>query len=436
MNRNRDGNKRPQSEAANKARRENAKHSTGPRTEMGKDRVRLNALKTGFHADKAAYRAMIALGENPEEYARIYTNVLEELVPQNSGQVMLAEDVAVIRWQQNRNQRGQAGLIGKAQEELARRHSQQWKTYEQLLDDAPEEQVIAHGLASLPDSKGKLERIRDLLKVAVEGAEKGKYEDVEAVLEIIYGKESESRRRASLRDRVESLRESPKGTTARQEKEWLLDMLREEQLKWTGAALEYLETIRPPSQAELNACFVPQGKAWRATMRQAAWLDQRLEKKMRLYWEAQKKDRERLVRMHEEAKLEAAPEEVAAEQEATQMIANLTAAIQELDAKMKAAEEELRAANEVGAGSARPVGGTSPVADSTSDGDEKPQASASHVKTTPSTTRQKPAGEPIEARSGSSVQAPTKLTEQSGESVENKGAGSENKPETKLNPGS
>ena len=113
------------------ARRENSKKSTGPRTELGKERVRANAVKTGFHADKVAYQAMIALGEDPKEYADLYHLLFEEMAPQNGGQVLMVEDIAVLRWQQNRNQRGQAGLIGQQLEELTRRRTQQWKTYEQ-----------------------------------------------------------------------------------------------------------------------------------------------------------------------------------------------------------------------------------------------------------------------------------------------------------------
>jgi hypothetical protein len=152
------------------ARRRNSKKSTGPRTEFGKERVSVNAVKTGYYADKAAYAAMLALGEDPKEYAKIYADLVGWMLPQNEGQFMFVEDVAVMRWQQNRNQRGQAGLIGEAREALMRRHSQKWKTYEQLLDDAPQEQVLAHGIASLADSG----RIVDLLAIAIRQAKKGK----------------------------------------------------------------------------------------------------------------------------------------------------------------------------------------------------------------------------------------------------------------------
>ena len=173
---------------------------------------------------------------------------------------------------------------------------------------------------------------------------KGNYGDGEAVLSMIYGKEDESLNTANLRRRFRDLAKADDGPTARQEKKWLVEGLQRDMLKWNTAWLAYLDTMREPRQAELKACFVPKGKAWRAAMRQAASLDQRIEKKMRLYWDTQEKDRERIVRQYEESKLEATAEEVAAEQEAKEFIGKLGALIQEMDAKLKAAAEARRAA--------------------------------------------------------------------------------------------
>ena len=50
----------------NSARQANAQRSTGPRTEIGKQRVALNAVRHGYFADKQAYAAMKVLGEDPD----------------------------------------------------------------------------------------------------------------------------------------------------------------------------------------------------------------------------------------------------------------------------------------------------------------------------------------------------------------------------------
>jgi len=411
---------KPMSTKELKARRENAKKSTGPRTEMGKARVSANALKHGYHADKIAYQAMIALGEDPEEFAFIYNTLVQSEAPQNGEQFLLLEDVAVMKWQANRNQRGQAGLIGKAQEALVRERMKKFKDYEQTLEDAPQEQVIAHGIASLPDSGGKFERIVDLLRIMIGTVEKGEYRDAASTLRMVYGKEDESLHVATQRRRLEHLATGVQGLTAKDAKKWVLEDLAKDRQRWSQAWKEHLETMRGPTQAELNACCVPQGKAWRAAIRQAASLDQRIDKKMRLYWEAQKKDRERIVRQYEEAKLEATPEEVAAEQEAKEFTAKLGALIQGMDAKLKA-EAETRQATAAGETEAEVVG--------------EPSHSAADNKTTASTDGQRPASRAASAPSGSSAEASADLSEQSEELVENKEAGSENKPETKLSPG-
>ena len=469
------------------ARQENSKKSTGPRTEMGKERVRANALKAGYHADKIAYQAMILLGEDPKEYAATFATLYEDMAPQNGGQVQMVEDVAVIRWQLKRNQRGQAGLIGQQIEALNRRTIKQWKTYEQTVEDTPQEEVIAHGIASLPDSKGKFERIMDLLGIAFKRAEKGHYEEADTVLTMIYGKESDSVHTARLRGLIEELTQAEDGSTVKLEKKLLLKGLNAEQLKWNAAWQAHLETMRPPSQAELNACFVPKGKAWRRLMQQAASLDQRLDKKMRLYWDTQEKDRERIVRRHEEAKLEATPEEEAAEQEAKAFNDKLMGLIAELDAKLKANAEAREAASagetlagDTVPGSAGRVGSTPPqgksagetvsesasesneaaetsaangktiastdsqsaafeaveaLSECSSESSEKAGSSTQHGKTTASTHRQKATREATKVRSWSGAESPVDYRNKAGELTENKGAASEDKADTEVSPG-
>ncbi len=163
---------------------------------------------------------------------------------------------------------------------------------------------------------------------------------------------------------------------------------------------------------------------------------------MRLYWDTQKKDRERIVRQYEEAKLEATAEEVAAEQEAKEFIGKLGALIQEMDAKLKAAPEARRAAAAGETGETAPEGSggfTPPEREPTGKREPEtvggPSLSTVANKTTVSTASQKPASETAEKPSKSSAETPVNVLEQSEELVENKEAGSENKPETKLSPG-
>jgi len=354
---------------------------------------------------------------------------------------------------------------------LVRKRAQKFKDYEQSLEDAPQEQVDAHGIASLPDSGGKFERMLDLLRIMMGMVKKGEYRDAESILGMVYGKKDESFFAASQRSRLQDLAEGMAGQTAKDEKQWLLEDLEKERAKWHQAWKDHLETMRAPSVAELNACFVPKGKAWAAATRQAAQLDQRIDKKMRLYWETQKQDRERMVRQYEEAKLEATPEEQAAEQDAKEFIGKFAALIHEMDAKLKAVEEGQGAAKAAEAtevakelshstdncdttastNSQKPDGSAavptgegseapSEAGPAASAGEkelaaaEKPSCSNDNDNLITGTECQKPSGEGSEAASGSSAGTPAEVSEQSGALVENKGSESENKPETEPGP--
>ena len=209
------------------AKRQNAKKSTGPRTEIGKAQVAVNAVKHGYYADKAAYACMIALGEDPAEFARIYSILVDSNFPRNGNQFLLLEDQAVIRWQMNRNQRGQAAMVHQAQEELVRRKAEKVKTYEEVLVATPQEEVLAHGLACLPDTKGKFERITDLLLIMVSAVKQGEYQEALDVLELIYGREKPRLAVVELHNQLRSLAERGDGEEEdprqeRKEKKWVL----------------------------------------------------------------------------------------------------------------------------------------------------------------------------------------------------------------------
>ena len=50
------------------ANQQNAQHSTGPRSEAGKQNSSLNGLVHGLYSNARTYAAMVALGENPLEF--------------------------------------------------------------------------------------------------------------------------------------------------------------------------------------------------------------------------------------------------------------------------------------------------------------------------------------------------------------------------------
>ena len=80
--------------AANRA---NAKRSTGPRTEEGKGRSRLNGWKHGLAADD-----IVICHEDPRALEALRTELLEQLAPRPGLETMLVERIAAQEWRLRR----------------------------------------------------------------------------------------------------------------------------------------------------------------------------------------------------------------------------------------------------------------------------------------------------------------------------------------------
>ncbi len=80
-----------------KANRENSKKSTGPRTEEGKARVSLNALKHGLLA-----RDAVLPSEDPAEFDRQLRDLENDLRPENSLEFELVRQIADAQWRMRR----------------------------------------------------------------------------------------------------------------------------------------------------------------------------------------------------------------------------------------------------------------------------------------------------------------------------------------------
>ena len=92
-------------EKQKKANRENAKKSTGPRTDEGKARSSKNAIKHGLLA-----RDAVMAGEDPAEYDRCFQELEENLFPKNAIEFCLVRQIADSEWRLRRIERLEAGL--------------------------------------------------------------------------------------------------------------------------------------------------------------------------------------------------------------------------------------------------------------------------------------------------------------------------------------
>jgi hypothetical protein len=169
------------------ARRRNAQKSTGPRTERGKRRVALNGLRHGSFA-RPPWRSMQALDEDPRDYRRLLRELLAAHRPTNPAQRLLVEDIALLRWRKQRNQRAQEGLVLHSLEKLMQVRLQHERQVTQDTIDLPAEEALENGLLSLKDSPAKFKELWRLLKLVQEGVDRREFsEEGDELLLEIYG---------------------------------------------------------------------------------------------------------------------------------------------------------------------------------------------------------------------------------------------------------
>ena len=93
------------SEKQQEANRENAQHSTGPKTPEGKKAVRLNAVTFGLRA-----RSLLIAGEDPEEYAQLWADLAVEWQPRTRTERLLVEQMSTSQWLLARITKGESQI--------------------------------------------------------------------------------------------------------------------------------------------------------------------------------------------------------------------------------------------------------------------------------------------------------------------------------------
>jgi hypothetical protein len=96
------------------ANRANARKSTGPRTQAGKARSRLNSRKHGLTA-----KMLIIAGENADDFDELRAELLEEHNPQSSLECELVERLVGILWRLRRVPLFEAAIIDARQAHVA-----------------------------------------------------------------------------------------------------------------------------------------------------------------------------------------------------------------------------------------------------------------------------------------------------------------------------
>jgi hypothetical protein len=144
------------------ANQSNAQLSTGPRTEEGKKRSSLNALKTGLTG-----RTVLLPGEDAEAYRTHCQNWIEVHKPVGYEESELVQTLADTRWRQDRAFALEQNLFALGQVEFSELFSQELPEVRNSLIQAHTFRAYQKEFRSLITQQGRLDRsfLRDLAKL-------------------------------------------------------------------------------------------------------------------------------------------------------------------------------------------------------------------------------------------------------------------------------
>lgn len=88
------------------ANRRNAQHSTGPKTDAGKQRAAMNAVRHGLYSDQ-----VVLYYEHVEHYHELLDSLLDDWKPQTARERLLIEQIAQAAWRMQRATRIESGTF-------------------------------------------------------------------------------------------------------------------------------------------------------------------------------------------------------------------------------------------------------------------------------------------------------------------------------------
>ena len=138
------------------ANRENAQHSTGPRTGEGKAKSSLNAVKTGLTG-----RTVLLPGDDVEAYQRHIASVEAQYSPVTDAERLLVQSVADAEWRIARIPSLEAGIYALGRMELAAQFAAADESLRNALIEAKTYLVYHRPLNNLTVQENRLRRQRE-----------------------------------------------------------------------------------------------------------------------------------------------------------------------------------------------------------------------------------------------------------------------------------
>jgi hypothetical protein len=284
------------------AARHNAQHSTGPRSEAGKQNSKMNAVKHGERADPRNHHlVMLALGEDPEEFEYLKKELLLSYGPGEILWQKQIDDLARLYWRRQRLERAQEGVMRRALLAVEERQHRRRQELAEAIFDASQSQDLDTERPAPTDPGVRLRWRLSRLKVIREQVKQRVFEPRQASGIESADPKQQGWRQARLSKLLRlfgaavqpsapdgELEESrSKQSELRQEEieaqyRELLRLL-EEEIDWVQEEFEYAEKVHEEKAAiERDACLAPAGEQWQMMLRREAALDRSIDRKVRI----------------------------------------------------------------------------------------------------------------------------------------------------------
>jgi hypothetical protein len=284
------------------ATRNNAQHSTGPRSPAAKQNSKLDALKQGgYVVDENRHQAMLALGEDPEQLQTLTQELMSAFRPGDALWEKQIEDLAWLYCRREGLERAQEGLKRRALQAVDDWQHRRQQEMARVTFDASQHEMLNVELSQSTDRGVALRKTLSYLELVQEEIKQGASRPRQyAVLEPLYKgmmgwrpalmfrllhrfsdpvhlrdqREDEEWRQFILRETGDAC--EPPGEPERQE---LLRLL-EEEIASVREEFGYAEKANEERAAiERDACLGPEGETWRMMLRQEAALDRSIDRK-------------------------------------------------------------------------------------------------------------------------------------------------------------
>jgi hypothetical protein len=290
------------------AARQNAQHSTGPRSPAAKQNSKLNALKHGGYVrDENHHQSRLggmALGEDPKQFQGLTQELMSAFGPGDALWEKQVEDLAWLYCRRERLERAQEGLKRRALQAVDDWQHRRQQEMARVTFDASQHEMLDVELSGSTDQGVALRKMLCFPELVRDQVKQRTFRPRQlGVLESLY-KGMMGWRVGLICRLLHRFCDAPKLAEQQADEEERQFMLRETGVAWDPPGEpEYQELLRLLEEEiaslreefayaekaneervaiERDACVAPVGETWRMMLRQEAALDRSIDRKVRI----------------------------------------------------------------------------------------------------------------------------------------------------------